>query len=98
VSAPSALRGPDLAAGVPIASLQDGIPLLGRAYGEPVILVKGGPELFAGGAACTHDGGPLVAGLVVERTIRCPWHHACFDLQTAEAPALGDVVLSKNAK
>jgi hypothetical protein len=40
VSEPSALRGPDRAAGVPIASVQDGIPLLGHAYGEPVSLVK----------------------------------------------------------
>jgi nitrite reductase/ring-hydroxylating ferredoxin subunit len=85
---------------VPIASIQDGIPLLGHAHGEPVSLVQRGPELFAVGAACTHDGGPLVEGLVVERTIRCPWHHACLDLRTGEAmgaPALSNVARSKNA-
>ena len=91
---PSAPAGPDLAAGVPVASIQDGVPLLGHARGEPVILVKRGPDLLAVGATCTHYGGPLAEGLVVADTIRCPWHHACFDLETGEAtgaPALGDL-------
>jgi len=62
VSEPPALSGPDLAAGVPVASVQDGMPLLGHARGEPVILVKRGPDLLAVGATCTHYGGPLAEG------------------------------------
>ncbi len=85
------LSGPDLREGVKFDGLTEGEPLLGHFDGEPVILVRQGEETFATGAVCTHYGGPLADGLVVDDTIRCPWHHARFDLRTGEAtgaPAL----------
>src|SRR5579872_5298860 len=89
-----ALSGPDLRVGVKFDGLADGVPLLGHFDGEPVILVRQGEQVFATGAVCTHYGGPLAEGLVVGETIRCPWHHAQFDLRTGEAkgaPALNPV-------
>jgi NADPH-dependent 2,4-dienoyl-CoA reductase/sulfur reductase-like enzyme/nitrite reductase/ring-hydroxylating ferredoxin subunit len=77
--------GPDLVQGIPSADLLDGGMLLGHCGGEPVLLVRQGSEVFAVGATCTHYGGPLVDGLVTNATVRCPWHHACFDLRTGEA-------------
>ena len=91
---PKTPAGPDLTAGSPADSLADGVPFLGHVQSEPVILVRRGEEIFAIGATCGHYGGPLAEGLVVDDTVRCPWHHACFSLRTGEAlcaPALSPV-------
>jgi NADPH-dependent 2,4-dienoyl-CoA reductase/sulfur reductase-like enzyme/nitrite reductase/ring-hydroxylating ferredoxin subunit len=86
--------GPDFTAGVPVASLPAGKPLLGRVGEDDVVLVRAGDRFFAVGAHCTHYHGPLSQGLVVDGTIRCPLHHACFSLETGEAvraPALDPI-------
>ena len=88
------LSGPDLTKGVALSSVADGAMLLGHAHGEPVLLARRGDALFAIGAVCTHYGAPLADGLLVDDTVRCPWHHACFSLRTGEAlraPALDPV-------
>jgi NADPH-dependent 2,4-dienoyl-CoA reductase/sulfur reductase-like enzyme/nitrite reductase/ring-hydroxylating ferredoxin subunit len=85
--------GPDLAQGVAIEDFVDG-KLLGHVGDEEVLLVRRGDEIFAVGAHCTHYHGPLAEGLVVGESVRCPWHHACFDLRTGEAlraPALSPI-------
>jgi NADPH-dependent 2,4-dienoyl-CoA reductase/sulfur reductase-like enzyme/nitrite reductase/ring-hydroxylating ferredoxin subunit len=95
------LSGPDLAAGVELATLAENTPLLGHAHGEAVMLVRRGSTVHAIGATCTHYSGPLAEGLVVGDTVRCPWHHACFDLRTGEAlgaPALEPVACYQVAR
>jgi NADPH-dependent 2,4-dienoyl-CoA reductase/sulfur reductase-like enzyme/nitrite reductase/ring-hydroxylating ferredoxin subunit len=82
--------GPDLTQGISLADLADG-RLVGRVGDQEVLVVQRGMEVFAVGSRCTHYQGPLAEGLVVDDTVRCPWHHACFDLRTGEAlraPAL----------
>jgi NADPH-dependent 2,4-dienoyl-CoA reductase/sulfur reductase-like enzyme/nitrite reductase/ring-hydroxylating ferredoxin subunit len=88
------LTGPDLAEGIELGALGDGGMLVGHAHGEAVLLARRGDEIFAVGAACTHYSGPLGDGLLVDGTVRCPWHHACFDLRTGaalRAPALNPI-------
>src|SRR5207247_6733112 len=77
--------GPDLTQGIAVAEIADGSKLVGHVGEEEVLLVRQGNEGLAVGAHCTHYHGPLVDGLLVGDTVRCPWHHACFDLRTGEA-------------
>ncbi|SDS42748.1 FAD-dependent oxidoreductase [Bradyrhizobium canariense] len=82
--------GPDLSHGVAAGDFT-GETLLGHVGDQEVLLVRSEGEIFAIDAQCSHYHGPLAEGLVVGHTVRCPWHHACFDLRTGEAtraPAL----------
>jgi len=86
--------GPDLAQGIPLADLGDGAMVLGHVGDDAVLVARRGSDVFAVGATCTHWGGPLAEGLMVDDTVRCPWHHACFSLRTGEAlraPALDPI-------
>src|ERR1700728_2080936 len=76
---------PDLTEGVTPASLGGNNMLVVHVGADEVLLVKRGADIFAIAAHCSHYHGPLADGLVVGSTIRCPWHHACFDLQSGEA-------------
>jgi NADPH-dependent 2,4-dienoyl-CoA reductase/sulfur reductase-like enzyme/nitrite reductase/ring-hydroxylating ferredoxin subunit len=94
MSQDSSVSGPDLALGLPLSELMEGRPVLGHVGEESVLLVRVGAEFFAVGASCTHYGGPLAEGLVTGASVRCPWHHACFDLRTGaavRAPALNPI-------
>ena len=89
----AAPSGPDLTHGVSFADLVDG-KLVGHVGSDEVLLVHTDNELFAIGAHCSHYHGPLADGVVTGETIRCPWHHACFDLRSGEAvyaPAFSSV-------
>ena len=99
--ASSELEGPDFEKGYETENVREGEMLLGHAFGEPVLVARRGEELFAIGATCTHYGGPLAKGLMVDCTVHCPWHHARFDLRTGEAiaaPALNNVACYKIEK
>src|ERR1700742_3791425 len=82
--------GPDLALGVSPDDFKDSM-LLGHVGEADVLLARVGAEFFAIDAHCSHYHGPLADGIVTGHSVRCPWHHACFDLRTGEAvraPAL----------
>ena len=89
--------GPDLTQGVASGDFDNDM-LVGHVGDQDVLLVKSGADIFAIDAHCSHYHGPLADGLVVDGSVRCPWHHACFDLRTGEAvraPALSPLAVWK---
>ena len=90
--------GPDLIKGVVLTDLADGAMLVGHVGANEVLLARRGAEVFAVDAHCTHYHAGLADGLMVGETVRCPWHHACFDLRSGEAlrsPALSPLACWK---
>jgi NADPH-dependent 2,4-dienoyl-CoA reductase/sulfur reductase-like enzyme/nitrite reductase/ring-hydroxylating ferredoxin subunit len=86
--------GPDFSQGIRLDELPAEGSLSGRVGDDPVLLSRLDGELFAIGGSCTHYGGSLADGISGGGSVRCPLHHACFDLRTGavlRAPALDPV-------
>src|SRR3546814_12525920 len=64
--------GPVLAQGVPLADVPNGGVLAGHVDGEPVLLARLDDGLHAVAGSCTHYGGSLGEGLVVDGEVRGP--------------------------
>jgi NADPH-dependent 2,4-dienoyl-CoA reductase/sulfur reductase-like enzyme/nitrite reductase/ring-hydroxylating ferredoxin subunit len=77
--------GPDFRQGVALASVPERGVLAGHVDGTAVLLTRLDDGIHAVSGTCTHYGAPLAEGLVVGDEIRCPWHHACFNLRTGAA-------------
>ena len=75
----------DLEMGVPVDLVPTDGVLSGRLGTMPLSCIVAENGITALEATCTHLGAPLAEGLVVDGTLRCPWHHACFDLATGAA-------------
>jgi nitrite reductase/ring-hydroxylating ferredoxin subunit len=78
-------KGPDFTKGVALAAFAENGMLVGHVGEDEVLLVRQGAEVFAVSAHCTHYHGPLAEGVVTGTSLRCPWHHACFDIRSGEA-------------
>jgi NADPH-dependent 2,4-dienoyl-CoA reductase/sulfur reductase-like enzyme/nitrite reductase/ring-hydroxylating ferredoxin subunit len=75
----------DLTQWTSIDAVADGGLLAGVVGDERIFVSRRGFILKAYSAVCPHISGPLDKGIVADGQIRCPWHHACFDLETGEA-------------
>jgi NADPH-dependent 2,4-dienoyl-CoA reductase/sulfur reductase-like enzyme/nitrite reductase/ring-hydroxylating ferredoxin subunit len=75
----------DLGAGIAAGELYDGRIVAGEVEGKPVVLLRSDGKLCALAGLCTHAKAPLGDGIVADGTLRCPWHHARFDVVTGEA-------------
>jgi NADPH-dependent 2,4-dienoyl-CoA reductase/sulfur reductase-like enzyme/nitrite reductase/ring-hydroxylating ferredoxin subunit len=62
--------------------------------GPKVLLTRQQGQVHAFAPNCPHYGAPLEKGKVVAGRLICPWHHACFRLDSGhlcEPPALDDL-------
>jgi nitrite reductase/ring-hydroxylating ferredoxin subunit len=48
----------------------------------PIVLLKRGSRILALGGRCSHVGGPLPEGKLIDGCVECPWHGSRFDLET----------------
>jgi nitrite reductase/ring-hydroxylating ferredoxin subunit/uncharacterized membrane protein len=64
------------------SELIEGKPVLARADGEAVMLLRRGGQIHAIAERCSHRGGPLHEGEIDEfaLTVTCPWHGSTFRL------------------
>lgn len=60
--------------------------------GKKIALCNAAGKFFAVEDVCTHDGGPLGEGELVDCQIECPRHGARFDITTGQALTLPAVV------
>lgn len=75
----------DLANGIASSELAEGRIVPGVLDGRDVVLVRHRGRVCALSGQCTHLKAPLADGIVADGTLRCPWHHARFDVETGEA-------------
>lgn len=76
-----------------LSDLPVATPVKARAGINDLVLVRIGANVHAMHAVCSHAGGPLEQGTVVEGCLECPWHGSRFWVDNghlARGPALYD--------
>jgi len=79
------IKNPDFSEGANISNLSNGDIISGKVGAKNAILVRDNDKCYILDAFCPHYHAPLKDGLVIDNEIRCPWHHARFNLQTGTA-------------
>jgi glycine betaine catabolism B len=52
-----------------------------------IVLAMVEGNVYAMNAVCSHKGGPLEEGTLMEYDLKCPWHFALFDVRTGKVSA-----------
>ena len=74
--------------------------VLVEANGQSIALFNVDGALYAIDNTCTHVGGSLGEGDLIDDTVSCPWHGAQFNVKTGEvlSPPAGSGVRSYAVK
>lgn len=68
-----------------VDDLDDGQMKEVELLGNKILLIRENATSFhALGAKCTHYGAPLCSGSFLNGRVRCPWHGACFNVETGD--------------
>ncbi len=73
-----------------VADVVEGQPYAAEVKGQSLVLVRSGGTVSAIGGTCSHWGGPLADGALVDGCLECPWHGSRFRLEdgsVARGPA-----------
>lgn len=76
---------------IPVARVEDCLPGCRIHHDfeeESVIILNIDGEFFCIADLCTHDGGPLEDGDLIDHRIECPRHGAQFDIRTGKVVRL----------
>jgi len=66
----------------PEDEVTEGELTMGAVNGVPLVLTKlSGGTIVAYADRCTHRGGPLHDGTLIDGCIECPWHHSRFSVE-----------------
>lgn len=66
------------------SDLKDGQLMLAEIAGTRVAVGRCSEGLVAFSDRCTHKGGPLSDGALIDCTVQCPWHGSQFNVQTGK--------------
>jgi 3-phenylpropionate/trans-cinnamate dioxygenase ferredoxin subunit len=71
-----------------VADIEEGHAKVYEVAGRKLAVCKVEGQCFAIDDICTHDGGPLGEGELVDHQIECPRHGARFDVTNGKAMCL----------
>ncbi|HKW75136.1 MAG TPA: DUF2231 domain-containing protein [Terriglobales bacterium] len=69
------------------SELADGQMLLVQVGTDRIVVGRCSEGLYAFNDHCTHRGGPLSDGALVDCTVQCPWHGSQFDIRSGRVVA-----------
>jgi nitrite reductase/ring-hydroxylating ferredoxin subunit/uncharacterized membrane protein len=65
-------------------SIPEGRPIRAKLGINQLVLVRQGDRILALHDTCSHAGGPLNEGKLVEGAIECPWHYSRYRMDTGK--------------
>jgi len=77
------------------ADLEEGAMVEVEVHGKQLLLIRKEGEVRGLSGRCTHYGAPLVKGVLGKTTVTCPFHGACFNIDTGDIedfPGLSSLV------